>query len=249
MSMTRGNVVDVIIGYEAVDIAAAATCAAAFEREGWLVFRSDGATSQRPNARAYVVIWSEESIGSARLARESRAPLENKQLLQLLVQPRKAADAPSTGRQNVIEPPEPFCFYQGLPLAHADADGSERAVDVFAYSWSAGQRMLAELARLGGLERPCDDWNARIVFSRFQFESKEAFTISEYSASDGRLLRRFNLYGGGFLEQPYRTATGNRWCVVTQRDGEVATEVVVDNPEELVDLPRRPRWWHRLRQR
>lgn len=240
---------DVIIGYEAVDTAAAATCAAAFEREGWLVFRSDGATSERPVARAYVVIWSEGSIGSARLARESREPLENKQLLQILVQPRKPPDAPASRRENVIEPPEPFCFYQGLPLEHYGVDGSERAIDAVAHSWSDSHRMLKELARLGGLKRPCDDWNARIVFSRLRFESKEAFTISEYSASDRRLLRRFNLDGGDPVEEPYQTATGNRWCVVRRRDGEVVTEVVVDSPDQHVDLPRRSRWSHRLRRR
>ena len=253
--------VDVIISYEDMDADAAATCAAAFEREGWSVYRSDGhgrvasywqipgarAPGNLPSARAHVVIWSETSIHSARLARENREPLEHQRLLQLLVQPRRAPGETFVNRENTIEPPEPFCFHQGLPLHPYDVDGSERAIDAFASSQLDGDRILKAVARLGGLKRPSDGWNARIVFSKpMSGDRVEAVTVSEYAAEDGRLLRRFGLdHNGTFLETPYETAIGSRWRVTTRRQGVVVADVLVSEGKTRVDLPRRTPWWQR----
>jgi hypothetical protein len=238
---------DVLVAYEDADAAAAATCAAAFEREGWSVFRSNGLPGRLPAARAYVVVWSEASIRSARLARESREPLERKLLLQLLVQPRKGPGDPVARRKNVIEPPPPFCYHQGLPVTSFDVDGSDRAIDSFGHSGSDGDTILKEVARLGGLKRPGDAWNARIVFAKPWSGTVEAVTASEYAAEDGRLLRRFEIdHNNSFLETAFQTSIGARWRVTSQRRGVVVRELEVIDGDNHVDLPRRARWWQRL---
>jgi hypothetical protein len=229
---------------------AAATCAAAFEREGWFCFMSAGAVpGALPDARTQVVIWTQASAGSVRLARENRAPLENGCLFQLLLQPERPRDHAPASRKNVIEPPEPFCFHQGLPVTPWDVNGTQRAIDAFAHSWSTGHTILREVARLGGLRRPSDSWNALIVFRRPFEGAVEPVVVSEYASVDSRLLRRDRIDGNGFVDTAYDTTVGNRWQLVTQRENRLVTEVSVVDGENYVQIPRKARWWQRSRSR
>jgi hypothetical protein len=238
---------DVVISYEVVDDSVAKTCAAAFEREGWSVGLSNGTSSGQPlHGHARIVIWSQESIASERLARENRDALEDHRLLQLFVEPKPDDRARRSSRDNVIEPPEPFCFYQGLPVRHGRLDGSEWAIDALGRGFGSHDDIVKHVADLGQLTRPSDGWNSRIVFSKPVEGTLEPVTISEYAREGGRLLRRDQIDGNSFIDNAYETTVGNRWQVVTRRDGKLLTEVVVHNDENRVDLPRR-NWWRWLR--
>ena len=241
--------VDVVISYEDADERAAATCAAAFGREGWSCFLSNRATAGRaPGARANLVIWTKGSVRSGRLAAENRAPLEKRCLLQVLLQPEAAnpPDRVPTNRENVIEPPEPFCCHQGLPLSGRELDGTERAIDAFAQSGSTGHRLLQETARLGGLRRPCDTWNASIRFRKPLFSNRvEPVIVSEHAPADARLLRRDRIDDTSPIDTLYTTTIGNRWKVVSARRGDLVTEVLVVETEHEVLLAPRRRWWQR----
>ncbi len=129
------------------DAATEQTLREAMRREGWQV----AAAGQE--AACAVVVWSEHSVDSDELAAAARPYLDRGKLLQVLWQPPQW----NYGQLNYIEAPDPFCFYNSLVVGHRDLDGSERAIDNFAFRWlSDGEKILAELTRLGGLPRPRD---------------------------------------------------------------------------------------------
>ncbi len=238
--------VDVFISRELADAVAAETCAAAFAREGWSSAVSAAEFPEAPAARTHLVFWSRHSIDSARLARENRSALDDGRLLRVLLLPREEPDRPATGVGDiVVYPPEPFCFFQWLPLRQGFLDGSERSVDAFAHSWADTHKILVELARLGGLSRPSDTWNARIIFTRLNTDHPDPVIVSEYAGGDGRLLRRATVDANGFADTPYQTTIGNRWRMTVKRTGLLAAEVVINQPEHRVDLPRKVPWWRR----
>lgn len=145
---------DVAILTNSADEAALHTLTQAFEREGWRI-----AANGEPASRA-VVVWSQSSVSDTQLADGARSYLEADKLLQVFPQPREWSDE-QTG---VVEPPEPFRYYEALKAPFKALDGSDRAIDWFDFSRSEGQKILTELARLGRLPRPCDQWNAEIEF-------------------------------------------------------------------------------------
>jgi hypothetical protein len=238
--------VDVLISHELADAVAAETCAAAFAREGWSSAVSATESTETITARTQLVIWSCESVVSTRLARENRSALDAGRLLQVLVQPREAPGRPAAHYgSNVVNAPDPYCFFQGLPIHPHGLDGSERSIDAFAHRWADTHRILVELARLGALPRPSDTWNARIVFTRLNVERAEPVVVSEHTSADDRLLRRDTVSSNSFVDSSYRTTIGNRWRMTLKSTGRLVSELVITEPEHRVDLPRRAPWWRR----
>jgi len=233
-----------VISYEEVDSPAAQTCAAAFQREEWSVFLSNGVTKSK-KGRAWVVIWSRESLNSKRLAQESCEPLLKNRLLQIFVQPRKTARE-SSSRKNTILPPEPFRSHQGLPVDTFTLDGSERAVDSMVTHDLDG--ILKAVAKIGRLKRPRDRWDARICFRKPYEGTVEPVIVSEFAAKGGHLFRREEINDeNSFIDTVFETTKGNRWSVVAKRKGDLVIEVVVKKESEQVGLQRQASWWQRLR--
>ena len=208
----------------------------AMRREGWQV-----ATGNEQAACA-VAVWSARSIASPELAADARPFLDRRLLLQVLLQ----AEEWRLGAPGTIEPPEPFVNYQGLVAEPSELDGSERAVDWFSFRLSEGEEILAEVARLGGLPRPRDRWNARIEFLKPHRRIRDVRLV-ELAPEDGRVLRAWREFGRDPLIVPFETAIGNRWQMLDLSSGELLDEVQVNESELLVRLPERDPWWRRLR--
>src|SRR5207344_230191 len=115
----------------------------------------------------------------------ARPFLDERRLLQVLLQPESWRVA----EHSRIEGPVPFVYYHGLVVEQRDLNGSDNAVDAFRVRLMSGEKILAELARLGGLPRPRDRWNARIVFVKPDRRFRKIVLV-EYSPEDGRGLRR-----------------------------------------------------------
>jgi hypothetical protein len=226
---------DVVIISEPSDFRVATTCRTAFEREGWRV-------GDKGVAKAYVVIWSEITSASLRLKSEALEPLLNDRLLQIFVQPVESG----IGWKNVIEPPEPFCYFQSLPVLQKAFNGSERVIDLFWHRISEGNRVLAEVARLGSLSRPRDSWNARVVFSKIGAARFKPVIVAEYTAS-GHLLRRD--YIASFTETSYDTTIGNTWVVIEEKSLKDLGKIKIRRPATRITFPGNPPWWQNFWQK
>src|SRR5262245_23291127 len=192
-------VADVALLVDSADEPARQTLTAAMTREGWRV--ADG-----PPAACAVVVWSERSVTSDGLAALARPFLDERRLLQVLWQP----DAWDNSRQSYVVAREPFVYHQALVVEKHELNGSDAAVDWFAFRLSEGENILAELARLGSLSRPRDQWNARIVFGA-PFSRFRKVTLVEYAPDDGRVLRRWAKTTSDPIDEDFETAIGNRW--------------------------------------
>jgi hypothetical protein len=211
------------------------TIEVAVAREGWQVAAPDSA------AASAVVVWSPVSVGSGELAAAATAFLDRQRLLQVLLLPRSHG----IGDMSPFEPPEPFNYYQALVVENSDLDGSDRAIDLFGIKWEwKGQRILGELARLGGLERPRDRWNAKVEFWKPQRRNRIDL-LTEYSANDGRVLRRLEPFGSS-LNEHYQTTIGNRWEASEEKTGQTLAVIDIDQEDMTVDLPEGDPWWKRL---
>ena len=236
-----GNVADVALLVDAADEAVRRTLSETMRREGWRV-----ALAGQPAACA-VVVWTERSIQSQALAASARPFLDLRLLLQVVLQP----DSWGYGRPAIVEAPEAFGYFENLAMERRDLDGSERAIDRFGQRWSDGEKILAELARLGGLTRPRDRWNARIVFSKFapapHFRFRKVLVV-ELAPGDGRILRRANIDTPDPLEEYFETAIGNRWQVLDAKNGDVLDDIEIREKEARVPISfKRSRWWRRAR--
>jgi hypothetical protein len=224
---------DVALLIDPSDEPARRTLSTAMAREGWRV--ADG-----PPSACAVVVWSERSIASDELAATARRFLDGRRLLQVLWQP----ESWSLGQHGGFEAPEPFVYHQGLVVGHGDLDGSERAVDWFAFRLSDGEDILAELARLGRLPRPRDGWNARISFHKPDWRIRDVVLV-EYAAEDGRVLRRWPEQHRDPVVVYFDTTIGNRWEIRDAAGHDVIDEIVVDDDEVYRLLPQRRWWWAR----
>jgi hypothetical protein len=207
----------------------------AVAREGWKV------AAPRVAAACAVVVWSPTSVGSGELAAAARPFLDRQRLLQVLLLPRSHG----IGDMSPFEPPEPFTYYQGLVVEYRDLDGSDRAVDLFGIKWEwKGQQILRELARLGGLKRPRDRWNAKVEFWK-PHRRNRIDLLTEYSADDGRVLRRVEPFSSS-LNEHYQTTIGNRWEASEEKTGQILAMIDIDQEDMTVDLPEGDPWWKRL---
>ena len=220
------------------DAAAEQTLSEAMRREGWQM------AAAGHDAACAVVMWSEHSVDSDEIAAAARPYLDRGKLLQVLWQPPQWDNR----QLNYIEAPDPFCFYNSLVVGHRYLDGSEWAIDGFASRLSDGEKILAELARLGDLPRPRDSWNAKIEFWAPMFGDRPRPAIVVELAGDrGRVLRRVREDGRLPTPSRYQTTIGNRWQIVDERTGQLLEEIVVSEPETSADLPWREPWWRRRR--
>ena len=225
---------DVVLLSHATDHAALWTLREAIKREGWSV-----ATDGEP-ASCAIVVWSQEGVTNEELARKALSYLDRRRILQILWQP----EGWSYGTPSRIEAPEPFRYYQALKVPYTDLNGSERALDWFEFSAGEGQKILAEVARLGNLHRPRDDWNAKITFFK---PSPRRHTLKvmlvEYAKDDGRVLRRRVIDPYEPDWEDFKTTLGNRWSVIDANTGIVLQVLEVDQEDMGVHLPKRKPWW------
>jgi hypothetical protein len=175
---------------------------------------------------------------SSELAALARPFLDERRLLQVLLRPESWRVA----EHSRIEAPVPFVYYQVLVVEQRDLNGSDNAVDAFRVRLMSGEKILAELARLGGLPRPRDRWNARIVFVKPDRRFRKIVLV-EYSPEDGRVLRRQAEDWGHTGDASFETAIGNRWRVLDGTTAEVLDELEVGEDNAFVLLPQRERWW------
>ena len=216
---------------------AARTLIQALEREGWAVVNGD------VRATCGVIVWSQTNVGNQELAVQAEEYLNREQLLQVLLQP-EGWGYNQTGQ---VEPPEPFRYYQGLEVPHRDLDGSERAVDWFDFPPGEGQKIMAELARLGSLARPRDKWNAEITFYKPENLSRtRQVWLCEYTAAEERLLRRHRVDKYEPLSESFQTSIGNYWRIVDVMTGEILQTLRLDTEKMSVSLPRTEHWWRRI---
>jgi hypothetical protein len=234
---TQNRIADVAVLATPADEPAIRTLIQAIEREGWRAVRGGA-----PAACA-VIVWSQTSVGSEELAAQAAEYMNRGRLLQVLLQP----EGWWYGQTGQVEPPEPFRYYQGLQVPNSDLNGTEHAVDWFDFPPGNGQKILAELARLGNLARPCDKWDARITFRKPVAlpRTREVWLI-EYSAAENRLLRRHKVDAYEPLSETLGTAIGNSWRMVDIATGELVQALHVDTNEMDVILPMRERWWRRI---
>jgi hypothetical protein len=188
-------------------------------------------------------VWTLTNVSSQELAVRAALYLNRGRLLQILLQPEDWWYG-NTGR---IEPPEPFRYYHGLEIPHKELDGSQHAVDWFDFEPGEGQKILAELARLGSLSRPREKWNAKVTFYKPQIlSSTRQVRLSEYTALEERLLRRHEVDKSWPLSESFDTAIGNYWRIVDSTTGEVLEQLCVDAKNVTVYLPMAEPWWKRI---
>lgn len=228
---------DVTLLISPADEPARDTFCEAIRREGWRL------ATEGSRAACAVVVWSERSITSEELAASARPFLDRGVLLQVLL-PNEGS---TVGAPATIEPPDPFVYRQALVIIEPhDLDGSERAIDDFPFSISQGEQILAELARLGGLTRPRDGWNARISFNKPPTRFR-AVRLVEFAPDDQRVMRRRTAMRREGGNEYFETAIGNRWQVQDAMSGDVLDEVEVRAAQVDVPLPQRRPWWKRVR--
>jgi hypothetical protein len=225
---------DIILLAHSSDHAAVRTLREAIKREGWNV------AAEGESATCAIVVWSQKSVTNAELARAARPYLDCRRILQILWQP----EGWRYGKSSQVEAPEPFRYYQSLQVPYQDLDGSERAMDWFEFSAGEGERILAEVARLGDLHRPCDDWNAKITFYKpFPRWRRSKVVLVECAKDGGRVLRRRSVDQYDPDWEDFETTLGNRWSVIDVKTGKVVQLLEVEEEETGVRLPKRKPWW------
>jgi hypothetical protein len=235
-----GNPADVALLVDAADEPVRHTLSETMRREGWRVALAG------QSAACAVVVWTERSIHSEVLAVSARPFLDLRRLLQLVLH----QDSWNHERLAAIEPPEPFGYFQYLVRDRWELNGSERSTDFFG-SGGRGEGVLAELACLGGLSRPRDRWNARIVFSKISYAPHFRFRkvlLVELAPGGGRILRRAHIDAPEPVEEYFETAIGNRWQVLDAKNGDVLDDIEIREKEAQVPLSfKRSPWWRGAR--
>lgn len=235
---------DVAVLTDPADDPAQQTLREAMTREGWRV----APPGQHRGARCAVVVWSQQSVSSQALADAARPFLDRERILQIIWEPRDW----NFGMPNAINPPQPFTNFENCIVQAFILDSRARNIDNFGFQFPDCEKILRQVARLAGLPRPRDAWNAHITFNK---NWSKQVRIAEF-APDGVTLIRKKEIGGQYDSGRYsysdaeslETAMGRHWRVLDTASDGVLGQIAIDAPECYVDLPKRgPFPWNRTR--